>query len=93
MRGAGQGKQLLGSGTTVDPHWNHSGTGPTREQLSSRALEQVGAAVLDPRFLLPRAVSSWPAWGAGVLLQLGRTTLMLKEAKVILLGGEHLEKS
>jgi len=39
------------------------------------------------------AVSSWPAWGAGVLLQLGRTTWMLKEAGVIFLGGEYIEKN
>ena len=74
--------------STVEPWWDRTDKGATEQPL-----EQVGAAVLDPRFLLPRAVSSWPAWGAAVLLQLGWTTWMLKEAKVILLGGENLEKS
>ena len=51
--------------STVEPWWDRTDKGATEQPL-----EQVGAAVLDPRFLLPRAVSSWPAWGAGVLLQL-----------------------
>ena len=30
------------SGTTVGPEWDHSGTGPTREQLSTRATRAGG---------------------------------------------------